>query len=230
MMNSERRKARFMSSHPDRDTEAPISTTLSLSPVQPSSWMILRVWMAAGGQSFGGGVATLALIRRAVVEEHRWLTANEFTRDWALCQMAPGINLFALAILIGRRLAGVKGIFLALLGLLLPSVTMALLITAFFAHIHRMEAVQAALRGIIPATVGLGLLTAAQMARPLLAISRREGSTSLLWSIFLLIGSGLAVIFVNLSVILVLCVSGLMGAVFSWWRSRAWRERKEAQK
>ncbi|HXG23928.1 MAG TPA: chromate transporter [Chthonomonadales bacterium] len=219
-----------MSSHPDQDTVTPISTTLSLSLEQPSSWTILRVWLAAGGQSFGGGVATLALIRRAVVEEHRWLTPDEFTRDWALCQMAPGINLFALAILIGRRLAGVKGIFLALLGLLLPSVTMALLITAFFAHIHRLETTQAVLRGIIPATVGLGLLTAAQMARPLLATSRREGSTSLLWSILLLIGSGLAVTLVNLSVILVLCVSGLMGAVFSWWQYCVRREKEETRK
>lgn len=219
-----------MSSHPDQDTATPISTALSLSPAQPSSWMILRVWLAAGGQSFGGGVATLALIRRAVVEERRWLTPDEFTRDWALCQMAPGINLFALATLIGRRLAGVKGIFLALLGLLLPSVTMALLITAFFARIHRLEVAQAALRGIIPATVGLGLLTAVQMARPLLATSRREGSTSLLWSVLLLVGSGLAVTLANLSVILVLCVSGLMGAIFSWWRHRARMEREETRK
>jgi chromate transporter len=212
-----------MSAHSDPESPTSLTADHFLASTPLSAWILFRVWFVAGGQSFGGGVATLALIRRAVVEEHQWLTSEEFTRYWALCQMAPGINLFALAILIGRRLGGIKGILLALWGLILPSVTIALLITALFAGIQRLELTQAALRGIIPATVGLGLLTAMQIARPLLTTSRKEGFINLSWSMMLLMGSGLAVLLARWPVILVLCISGLLGALFSWWRHRMLR-------
>jgi chromate transport protein ChrA len=79
-------------------------------------------------------------------------------------QIAPGINLLGLTILIGRGVAGVPGV-LALLGLLLPSVTHPTANGALRAR-PALEVVQAALRGVVPATVGLGLLTTVQMTRP----------------------------------------------------------------
>ncbi len=179
----------------------------------PSLWLFLRVWLKLGLQSFGGGTATMALIHRAVVEEYRWISEAEFTRDWALVQLAPGINLLALTILIGQRVVGVKGIPVALGGLLLPSVTVTVLLTAYYARIQRLAVVQAALHGVIPATVGLGLLTAVQMALPPLAASRKEGRASLALSLFLLVGSGVAGVALHWPVILVLAAAGLIGAL-----------------
>jgi len=177
---------------------------------------LLRVWLLLSLQSFGGGAATLTLIRREVVERRGWLTDAEFVRDWALCQVAPGINLLALTILIGRRLAGVPGICLALVGLLLPSVAITVALTASYAHFRNTPAVQASLRGVIPATVGLGLLTAYQMARALLTAARREGKTSLLWSLAVLMGSGLVMALWQPPVVLVLCAAGAAGALLHW--------------
>ena len=82
----------------------------------PSLWLFLWIWLSLGSQSFGGGTATLALIRREVVERREWMDDSEFVRDWALCQIAPGINLLGLTILIGRRLRGFPGVVLAQLG------------------------------------------------------------------------------------------------------------------
>ncbi len=188
-----------------------------LKPTRPA---FLQVWLLVGLQSFGGGVATLTLIRRAVVEQQGWLPEAEFTRNWAIVQMAPGINLLGLTILIGRRVAGVQGVVLALLGLLLPSVAIAVLLTAVYQSIQHLAAVQAALRCVIPATVGLGLLTALYMARPLMVASRREGSGSFLLSSMLLLGSGMAVTWWHWPVISVLCTSGTVSA-FANWRRKA---------
>jgi chromate transporter len=182
----------------------------------PSPGRLLIVWLALGAQSFGGGTATLALIRREVVERRAWLTDEEFVRDWALCQIAPGINLLALTILIGRRLAGIQGIAAALLGLLLPSVLITVLMTAFYARVREAPWMQAALRGVLPATVGLGLATAIHMARPLLSASRREGGGNLVWSLLLLAGSGLLVTLGRLPVVAVLCIAGAVSAVLHW--------------
>ena len=191
----------------------------------PSTGILLRVWLGLGMQSFGGGVATLALIRQAVIERHKWMTEEEFTRDWALVQIAPGINLLALTILIGRRLRGVQGIAIALLGLLLPSVTITILLTACYARIQGQPSVQAALHGILPAIVGLGLLTSVQMARSLLTVSRRESRASLAVSLLILIGSGLGMALGHAPVMLLLLAGGGIGAV---WQSR--QSRPQPQK
>ena len=194
----------------------PLDTTDRISP-----GLVLRVWLLIGMQSFGGGTTTLALIRQAVVDRHGWLTEGEFTRYWALCQLAPGINLLAFAVLIGRKLAGTTGIFLALLGMLLPSVAITLLLTAFFERVQGQAGVQAALRGVIPATVGLGLLTAIQMACPLLQESRREGRESYALSVLLLAGSGVALAVLHIPVFGIMALVGAVGAGMHWRWSMA---------
>jgi chromate transporter len=178
-----------------------------------SLWPFFRAWFVLSLQSFGGGPATLTLIRRSMVDQHGWVPEDEFSRYWALVQVAPGINLLALTILIGRKVGGAAGVATALLGLLLPSVALTVLITIYYAQIRHAAVVQAALSGILPATVGLGLLTAIGIARPLLTVSRREGMGGLLLSITLLAASGLAVAVWHCPVMLVLLTAGLLGAV-----------------
>ena len=100
-------------------------------PAPPASWFLLRVWLLLSLQSFGGGGATLTLLRRTVVERHGWVSEADFTRDWAICQVCPGINLLCMTILLGRRIAGARGIFLCLVGLLVPSVAATVAMTRF---------------------------------------------------------------------------------------------------
>ena len=186
-----------------------------------SSWVLLRVWLTLGLQSFGGGTATLFLIRQAVVDRHRWMSEHDFTRSWAVCQIAPGINLLGLTILVGWRLARVRGVLLTLFGLLAPSFTITVLMTALYRQIQDWDAVQSAVRGIIPGTVGLGLLLALRMARPLLSESRREGRSSLTLSAVLLVGSGALVALTWVPVVSVLWGTGFVAALFHWRRGTA---------
>lgn len=188
---------------------------------QPPSRAFFLLWLSLGLQSFGGGLATLALIRRAAVDEQQWLTEAEFAHDWSLVQIAPGINLLALTILLGRRAAGVRGIALALLGLLLPSAAVTVLLTAAYQQVQNAPLVRDALHGIIPATVGLGLVTAWQIARPTLAQARRLGWGSHLLSLSLLLGSALAAWLLHPPVLVILCGAGMVGAVWNWGRVRA---------
>lgn len=190
------------------------------APARPGLARLLRIWLLIGLQSFGGGTATLFLIRREAVERQRWLTAEEFTRDWALCLVTPGINLLCMTILVGWRVAGLGGALVSLIGLMLPSVSITIAMTALYAGLQRLPAIQAALRGVVPATVGLGLLLSLGMARPLLAASRREGRASLLLSAALLGGSALVSALWQPPVIIVLCCAGAIGGLAMWWRAR----------
>lgn len=190
------------------------------APAPLTAWRLLRIWLSLGVQSFGGGTATLFMIRRAVVEQHGWLTEEEFTRDWAISQAAPGINLLCLTVLIGNRLHGGLGVALALAGLLLPSVTITAILTGFYASIRDLEEVQSALRGVVPATAGLGLLMSVQLLRPPLAASRREGRGSIALTIALVVGAALLVGIAKLPVIAALLGAGAIGALAAWRRAR----------
>ena len=192
-----------------------------MEPPRPSLWQLARVWLALGVQSFGGGTATLFLIRRAVVEQQRWLTPEQFTRDWALCFMAPGINLLCMTILVGWRLAGLAGALISLAGLLLPSVSITIVMIALYADVRQLPVIQSALRGVVPATVGLGLLLSISNVRPLLVASRREGRASFAVSMALLAASFGAALVWQLPVIVVLCSAGAISGLALWWRSAA---------
>ncbi len=185
-----------------------------------TAWQLFRVWLGIGLQSFGGGTATLYLIRRTVVERYGWLTDEEFTRYWGICQIAPGINLLGQTILIGRKVAGMLGVAMALLGLLLPSAIITILITAVYAVVRDQPIMAQALRGVVPATVGLGMLLAYQMAAPPLADSRKEGRTSFVFSLALVLASALLVGLIHAPVIGVLWGTGALAAVVTWQRAR----------
>ncbi|HEX5324074.1 MAG TPA: chromate transporter [Capsulimonadaceae bacterium] len=189
-----------------------------------SPWRLFLIWLQLGVQSFGGGVATLTLIRRAAVEQEGWISDQEFSRVWALVQLAPGINLLALTILLGRRAAGVKGIAAGLAGLLLPSGAITVLLTALYAHIQHAQWVRLALRGIIPATVGLGLVTGLQIILPIITQSRREGADSVSAALFVLAASAVASVYYHGPVVWILLAGGMVGAIAS--SLRASRARK----
>lgn len=155
----------------------------------------------------------MALIRRKAVIEHKWITEERFNRDWALCQMTPGINLIALTILVGKQVAGVRGVLFCLAGLLLPSAFITAILTAGFLTIRDLPSVQGALRGILPATVGLGLVTACQMAHQPLRTSLKRGSWQIVFAVILLLGSGALLWTKRASVMTVLLLAGGIGAV-----------------
>lgn len=186
---------------------------------EPSSKLLLRVWLALGLQSFGGG-SSLVLIHRTIVEQYGWISDETFTRNWALSQMCPGINLIAFTLLCGKQIAGVRGMVLCLLGLLLPSVSITILLTATYTYVRDAQIVTRALNAILPASVGLGLLSAYNMAREPIQTSRAAGSGSLALSLVVLIASGALMLFFKLPVFVILLGAGALLSLVALWKSR----------
>src|SRR5712691_11795093 len=87
----------------------------------PGVWRLLRIWTLIGLQSFGGGTSTILIIQRNFIDKYHWMTMDEFMHFWNLCLLAPGTNIIALTILIGKKMAGTRGIIVSLTGMLLPS-------------------------------------------------------------------------------------------------------------
>ena len=159
-------------------------------------------------------MATLALIRRAIVDDHRWISPEDFARYWALVLMVPGINLLGLIILVGNKIGGAKGVCLALFGLLFPSVTITILLTAAYAKVEHAHLIVSALSGVIPATVGIGIFTGGQIAWPVLKDSWKRGLSPAIVAGSLFIGSGIAEGFSHhLPVVVILLSCAVLGAL-----------------
>jgi chromate transporter len=189
-----------------------------LPATRPSPWRLLWIWTMIGTQSFGGGSATVYLIRRVTVERYGWLTDSEFTRYWSICQITPGINILALVILIGWRVGGALGAVLTLSGLLVPSAAITIALTSAYVHFREAPLVRAAIGGVVPATVGLGLLLAYSLVRPLLNAAWREGRATTLIAAMLLLGSLLVAALVRPPAVTILWTAGALSAVAQWQR------------
>jgi chromate transporter len=186
---------------------------MKLQDPRPGRWQLLRIWASIGLQSFGGGASTTFLIQRAFIEQHQWLSMEEFIYLWNLCILTPGINLVALTVLIGKKLGGAWGIAISLAGMLLPSAAITCILAAIFIQVENVAAVQAVFHGVIPATGGIMLVVGLNFALPLIRKGYKEGIFFLLVSAVLTIVCAFAVIFLKLSVIIVILGAAFLGAL-----------------
>ena len=192
------------------------------SPAHPTLAQIFVAWLWVGLQSWGGGTATGALIRQTVVERHKWLSDADFGRALALCQVAPGMNLFALCIVLGRRLHGMAGGFVALFGLVLPSVTISILVTYFWSKVQFPGLTRVLSEGVVPAVVGVGIWSSLQTGKGLIAEAQTKRGQA--QRITLLLAAALVTaLYARLPVWAVLLAGGIVGALGAWWNTRFYK-------
>lgn len=103
-------------------------------------------------QGFGG---VLAVVQRELVDRKRWMTREQFVEDWAVAQIMPGPNVVNLSLMIGGRYFGLTGALVALAGMLLAPLCVALLLILGFASVSETAWAQGALRGMGAVAAGL---------------------------------------------------------------------------
>ncbi len=160
----------------------------------PSRAYLLWLWLKIGAQSFGGGAATFYMIYQTFVMKYGWITPEAFTQMRAMVEIVPGMNILAVTVLIGWRFYRGLGVFIALFGLLLPSVSITLLMTALYLGVQDRPLVQSAVRGVVPALVGVSMYTMWRTAQPVLLAGKRAGWASFGLSVVVLVGCGSALL------------------------------------
>jgi len=106
----------------------------------------------------GGAITTAPDMHRYLVIDQHWITDSQFTASVALAQAAPGPNVLFVAVL-GWNVAGPTGAAVTLLGIMLPSTTLALGATRWGAKRRDTLGVRAFTGGLAPLTIGLLLAT-----------------------------------------------------------------------
>ena len=130
-------------------------------------WLALFLhYLSLSLLSIGGAITTAPDMHRFLVDKQHWLTDAQFNASIAIAQAAPGPNVLFVALLgwnvglnAGGLPAGLLGVFLALLGILIPSTTLTY-VAAQWGHRNReLRAVRAFKQGMAPIVVALLIAT-----------------------------------------------------------------------
>lgn len=105
--------------------------------------------------SFGGGYASMPLIRQQVVNSNHWLSLNEFTDLITISQMTPGPIAINCATFVGNRIAGIPGAVMATIGCVMPSCLIVILLAVLYNKYKSMTLVKGILQGIKPAIIAM---------------------------------------------------------------------------
>jgi len=122
-------------------------------------------FLKLGVIGFGGPAAHVALMRRELVTRRCWLDAEEFNRMFAACNLIPGPSSTELAIFIGRRRAGWRGMVIAGGGFILPAALLMLAIAWGYVRWGRLPAAAHVLAGVRPIVVGIVAWAAVDLGR-----------------------------------------------------------------
>jgi chromate transporter len=156
----------------------------STPPIQPG---LIELFVAFAKMSLAGFGGVLYWARRGIVEQQRWMTAEEFNETYALCHFLPGPNIVNLSFVFGSRFRGVAGGIAAFAGLVGPPMVIAMILAALYVRYGEIDALRRILAGVSCAAVGLLLATVLRMMMPLLK-KRDLVGLSLLVAVFVAIG------------------------------------------
>src|SRR3982075_2167147 len=140
-------------------------TPASTSPSPPG---LIELFVAFAKMSLAGFGGVLVWARRGIVDQHKWMTADEVNKTFALCHFLPGPNIVNLSVVFGSRFRGIPGGIAAFAGLVGPPVVIVTILAALYARYGEIDALRRILAGVSCAAVGLLLAVVFRMMMPLL--------------------------------------------------------------
>jgi chromate transporter len=171
--------------------------------------------------SVGGAISTTSEMHRFLVDQHHWLTQEQFNQSIALAQAAPGPNVLFVALMgwhvgmnAGSTGAALFGVLVTMVGIMTPS-TIITYTAARWGHRNRdLRAVRAFKQGMAPIVIALLLSTAWIMASSAAAGTGTARDVLAHWPLWLtVIVSGLVIWRTRIHLLWLLAAGAALGAL-----------------
>lgn len=98
--------------------------------------------------TFGGGYVIIPLMKKKFVDDLNWIDETEMLNLAAIAQSAPGAVAVNASILLGYRIAGIKGALITVLGTVLPPLIILSVISIGYAAFRDNVVVNAVLKAM----------------------------------------------------------------------------------
>lgn len=155
--------------------------------------------------TFGGGYVIIPLMKKKFVEELQWLEDEEMMNLAAIAQSAPGAVAVNASILLGYRIAGLKGALVTIFGTVLPPLLILFVISMFYVAFRENIIVQAVLKAMQAAV-------AAVICDVVISMSSSLWKEKQVISMIVMLTAFCATYFFQVNVILIVIICGLFGA------------------
>lgn len=165
---------------------------------------LFTLFFKIGIMTFGGGYAMLPMLERELVTKRNYVTMEEIMDYFAVGQCTPGIIAVNTATLIGFKRKGIVGGIFATIGVITPSVIIITLLASVLQLIAGHEITQNAFAGISVAVCAL-------IVQAVLKLIKSGVKDALTLGIAL--GAFAASFFLNVSPIIVIIASAIIGVV-----------------
>ena len=126
---------------------------------------LARLFLRLGTTAFGGPAAHIAMMEDQVVRQRGWISREEFLDLVAACNLIPGPNSTELAIHIGHRKAGWRGLLVAGACFILPAALIVGAIAWAYVRWGALPEVGAVLYGVKPVIIAVVALAIWRLAR-----------------------------------------------------------------
>jgi chromate transporter len=135
--------------------------TRRLVPLAQIAGLFLRL----GGTAFGGPAAHIAMMEEEVVVRRGWLTRAEFIDLLGATNLIPGPNSTELALHVGHREAGWRGLLVAGACFILPATLIVLALGWLYVRYGARPEAIGLLYGIVPVIIAVIVQALARLAR-----------------------------------------------------------------
>ena len=163
--------------------------------------------------TFGGGYVIIPLMKKKFVDHYKWIEEEEMMDLTAIAQSSPGPIAVNASLLIGYRLAGVLGAMIAILGTVLPPLIILSLVSVAYTKVRDSLIVQNVLKGM---QAGV----AAVIVDVVISMISRTYKEKKVLPIMVMIAAFIATFIFRINVIIIILVSGIIGAVSMFYSKR----------
>ena len=157
--------------------------------------------------TFGGGGVIIPVMQKKYVEDLKWIDEDEMMDMVAIAQSSPGIMAVNTSIIIGYRIAGVKGALCSIAGSILPPMVILSVISFIYEAFCSNQLVALVLKGMEAGVAAVMINVSWNMSANVI---RHKN----LLNDILLAAAAIAAIFFGVPIIqLILICGGISGAV-----------------
>ena len=130
-----------------------LAVDLALIKLQPEIMQMGVSFLRIGAFVFGSGYAMLPFIQDIVVNQHAWLSNQQFAVALALSLITPG-PVTIIGVFIGYKVAGVVGAFAGIMNMYFPAWAITTVVASPYERAGRIESVKQVISGIVAAFIG----------------------------------------------------------------------------
>ncbi|MBR2363601.1 MAG: chromate transporter [Lentisphaeria bacterium] len=177
-------------------------------PLWKRLWLLFFTFAKIAALVVGGGLAILPVVEETFSKKYKLLSSEDLLDMAALVQTVPGIIAGNSAAFVGMKVAGYPGVIAAVAGVIFPSVTVIILIAAFFPGLKAENPyILGAFTGVKACITGLIIVTAVKIAVKTLK-GAYEGIS---FAIFLIM-----MLFFKINAAWIILISIPVGFIYSW--------------